>query len=315
MNEIEFRANYNKWVEAVNAALSSYVVEKNSPEGSIYSAMRYSLMAGGKRLRPVLSLAVCEVLEGNVDDIMPFACAIEMIHTYSLIHDDLPAMDNDDYRRGRLTNHKVFGEAKAILAGDALLNYAFEVMLDDTAQTSGGLLTCAPLDGKESSSSLLTRKVGAIKLIAKASGVSGMIGGQIVDLESEGRAIDSNVLVYMHECKTGALIKSAVMSSARVCGANEEEISRLEYYSEKIGLAFQIKDDILDVEGNFKMMGKSAGSDEANLKSTFVTLHGLEKSKHILENITNEAVESLNMFGERAGFLKQLAFFIAGRES
>ncbi len=209
---MNFKESLNKWADLVNSSLEGYVPEQVVPEGDIYKAMRYSLMAGGKRLRPVLSLAVCDLLGGDEGDILPYGCAIEMIHTYSLIHDDLPAMDNDDFRRGMPTSHKVFGEAMAILAGDALLNKAFEVMLSHTLARNDSL----------------PERVRAMDLIARASGASGMIGGQVVDLQSESKSVATDMLEYMHKCKTGALIKAPVLVAAVLCGAGEEEYRHLE---------------------------------------------------------------------------------------
>jgi len=287
--------------ETVNVALDRYIVEKETPEKIIYQAIKYSIMAGGKRLRPVLALAVCEMLEGNVADVLPYACAIEMIHTYSLIHDDLPAMDNDDYRRGRLTSHKIYGEAIAILAGDALLNYSFEIMLSDIASGNNNQVD-------------ILRKVNAMKLIANSAGTNGMIGGQVVDLQSEEKQISSETLEYIHRCKTGALIKAPIMAAATICKADEKVLKALEKYAENIGLAFQVKDDILDVEGNSQKMGKKAGSDADNNKATFVTLYGLEKSKEMLKNITEEAVRSIEFFGEKSEFLIELCEYLLKRD-
>lgn len=299
---MNFKEKYNGWIVVVNDALGQYIAEKDTPEGNIYKAMKYSLTAGGKRLRPVLALAVCELLNGKISTVLPYACAIEMIHTYSLIHDDLPAMDDDDYRRGRPTNHKVFGEAMAVLAGDGLLNRAFEIMLADM---------CSGTQDARS----LSRKARVAQWIAKASGTSGMIGGQVVDLESEGKTIPAELLEYMHRCKTGALIKAPVVSAAILCGALEDEFKNLEEYAAKLGLAFQIKDDILDIEGNLESMGKAAGSDAAKMKSTFITLYGLEGSKKMLENITNQAISSLEIFGAKAEFLVKLAEYLVRREN
>lgn len=297
---MDFKTQFQDWVELVNQNLDSLIIQgQDLPEKSIYSAMKYSLAAGGKRLRPVLAIAVCDMLNGDINEVLPYACAIEMIHTYSLIHDDLPAMDNDDYRRGRLTNHKVFGEAMAILAGDALLNYAFEVMLKHTADHSGNIL----------------EKTKAMSIIAKTSGVSGMIGGQVVDLESEGKAIPASLLEYMHRCKTGALIKAPVMASAVLCGAEPDMLKQLELFAEKLGLAFQIKDDILDIEGDSEKLGKKTGSDVSNNKSTFVSIYGLEKSKKMLEELTQEAVNSLKAFGNNSEFLVSLAKYLLQREN
>jgi geranylgeranyl diphosphate synthase type II len=295
---MDFNSKCKTYAELVNKALEGYVPEKDVPEGNIYKAMRYSLMAGGKRLRPILMLSVCEMLGGSIDDALPYACAIEMIHTYSLIHDDLPVMDNDDYRRGRLTNHKVFGEAMAVLAGDALLNYAFEIMLEDAIVKNDSLLN----------------KVKAMKIISNASGASGMIGGQVVDMESVGKTIHEGILRYMYQCKTGALIKASILSAAALCGANIEEEEILGQFSEKIGLAFQIKDDILDVEGNFNELGKSIGSDAANMKTTFVTMYGIEKSKEFLSKVTRQAIACIKKLKKyKPDFLISLAEYIAER--
>ncbi len=291
---MNFKLKCGNWVKLIEDTLAGFMqkaAQKAEDEKSIYEAMSYSLMAGGKRLRPMLALATCEMLEGDINHVLPYACAIEMIHTYSLIHDDLPSMDNDNYRRGRLTNHKVYGEATAILAGDALLNYAFEIMLDHA------------MDSDKNMGS----KVKAMGIVAKASGASGMIGGQVVDLESEGKNISLELLRYMHSLKTGALIKAPVMASGVLCGASGEKLELLRLYAERLGLAFQIKDDILDVEGDFSLLGKQTGSDEAKCKSTFIKLLGLEESKKRLASITDEAVHALDYFEGKGVFLQRLA--------
>lgn len=295
---MEFKDKQKKYQDIVNNYLEECIKENESIEKSIYSAMRYSLLAGGKRLRPVLSLAVCEMLGGNLDEVLPFACAIEMIHTYSLIHDDLPAMDNDDYRRGKPTNHKVYGEALAILAGDGLLNMAFELMLDSTSSNCNNI----------------ENKVKAMAYIAKSSGVRGMIGGQVVDIESENTEVSIESLEYMHRHKTGALIKAPVISSAIICGASDEDLQSLENYAEGIGLAFQIKDDILDVEGSSEKLGKKVGSDISNKKTTYVNLYGLEKSTQMLKRTTEESIKSIKKFGTKAAFLRELAEYLVIRE-
>lgn len=296
---MDFNARFEKWSGLVNDALEDCLEVKDAPEATVYKAAKYSLMAGGKRLRPVLALAVGELLAGDEKDILPYACAIEMIHTYSLIHDDLPAMDNDDYRRGIPTNHRIFGEAMAILAGDALLNGAFELMLAHTLARGDRL----------------AERLRAMERIAQAAGAGGMIGGQVVDLESEGREITPEILEYMHRCKTGALIKAPVLSAALLCGAEKDEGRALEEYAAAIGLAFQIKDDIMDVEGSFEEMGKPEGSDAANGKSTFVTVYGLEESQKRLAEAVNKATGALAVFEGRAGFLKELAEYIEKRSS
>ncbi|MCX7710365.1 MAG: polyprenyl synthetase family protein [Clostridia bacterium] len=296
---MNFKTKYNQWVELVNTELDHLVRESELPQGSIFKAMRYSLMAGGKRLRPVLALAVNEMFGGDEKWVLPFGCAVEMIHTYSLIHDDLPAMDNDDYRRGMLTNHKVYGEALAILAGDALLNYAFEVMSEHILKENKRMVS----------------GVRAMNLIARSSGVFGMIGGQVVDLESEGKVISLETLRHMHKCKTGALIKAPILAAAVINQVSEEEYQCLEIYAEKIGLAFQVKDDILDVEGDSEILGKPVGSDENNSKSTFVSIYGLKESKKMLEELIQEAITEIERFGERSGFLKELALYIMDRSN
>ncbi len=297
---MEFRTKIKTWTRMVEEALDHYAAEEDLPEKTLYKAMRYSLLSGGKRIRPVLSLAVCELLGGDYKRVLPYACALEMIHAYSLIHDDLPCMDNDDFRRGKPTNHKVFGEAIAVLAGDALLNKAFEVMLDDVEKDASSL-------------ELLKRKIKAMSIIAGYAGSHGMVGGQVVDLESSGREISGELLTYMHSRKTAALIKAAVISSALICGANEEDLKALEEYSEEIGVAFQIKDDILDVEGEFEKTGKAAGRDAKLEKPTFVSVYGLKKAKEMLSEVTEKALCSLDRFGEKGSFLRQLAIYISSR--
>ena len=294
---MEFNTQFEKWIQIVNNALDDYLGISDGPGSDIYKAMKYSLMAGGKRLRPVLAFAVCELLGGNRIDVLPYACAIEMIHTYSLIHDDLPAMDNDDYRRGIPTNHKVFGDAIAILAGDALLNKAFELMLRSTIAA----------DAK------LRERVEAMGIIAECAGAEGMIRGQVVDIESVGMEISKETLEYMHRCKTGALIKAPILSSAVLCGGSEQEIGWLQTYAENIGLAFQIKDDIMDVESSIDIMGKAAGSDATSGKSTYVTLYGVKDASELLENAVAKAVDAISHFGEKAQFLKDMALFIKDR--
>lgn len=294
---MEFNKQFENLTQIVNNALDDYQGIDDRSGSSIYKAMKYSLMAGGKRLRPVLALAVCEMLDGNQNEVLPFACAIEMIHTYSLIHDDLPAMDNDDYRRGIPTNHKVFGEAMAILAGDALLNKAYELMLSYTLENDSGQ----------------RGKIEAMKLIAESAGAEGMIRGQVVDLESEGVEISQETLEFMHKCKTGALIKAAVLSSAILCGASEDEFEQLRIYADNLGLAFQIKDDIMDVESSIELMGKATGGDADSGKSTYVTLYGVGKAGELLENAVSTAVHALECFGEKASFLREMALFVKNR--
>jgi len=294
MNFIEKQMYF---VSIIEENLAKSIVIENPYYPKLKEAMLYSLMAGGKRLRPVLALATAEIFGKELQEVLAYACSIEMIHTYSLIHDDLPAMDNDDYRRGKLTNHKVFGEAMAILAGDALLNLAYENMLKD-ALTSDN-----------------SRKLKAISIIAEYAGALGMIGGQVIDLDSEGKIVDSDKLKAMHRLKTGALIKAPVVSAAIICGADVTELKLLSSYAANLGLAFQIKDDILDVEGSIEDMGKNPGSDALCEKSTYVTMYGLDKSKKLLEDVTNEGVSFLESFDIKAEFLKELAMSLVRRSN
>jgi len=294
-----FRRKYDEYVNIVNNALDRCIPADGRPGSEIYNAMKYSLAAGGKRLRPVLALAACDMLGGSRNDVLPFACAIEMIHTYSLIHDDLPAMDNDDYRRGMLSNHKVFGEAMAILAGDALLNRAYEVMISHIMRNERDFMAY----------------VRAMDVIAASAGVEGMIRGQTLDICSEGCELSKDTLEYMHRCKTGARIRAAVLSGACIGRASEQEYKALEKYAENIGLAFQIKDDIMDVEGSLDRMGKMAGKDAASGKNTYVSAYGIEKAAQLLDRSVSAAVEALDRFGEEAGFLRDLALFIRDRDN
>lgn len=294
----EFQNQLKAWADRTERALKRYLPVLDNPQKEIYEAMRYSLLAGGKRIRPVLAFAAAEVLHVDADIIEPFACAIEMIHTYSLIHDDLPAMDNDDYRRGKPTCHKQFGEATAILAGDGLLNKAFEIMCSNA---------CA-LQSPEAALRIMRN-------VAVCSGTEGMIGGQVVDLKSEGKQISEATLLHMYRCKTGALLKAPVLVAIAAKGCEETEEARLLLrYAELIGLAFQIKDDILDIEGSSEKLGKKTGRDEKEHKTTYVTLNGLEKSRSDLAGMTAEAVAIGAAFGERGTFLRALAAFLLERD-
>ena len=268
-------------------------------------AIRYSCEAGGKRIRPVLALSVCEMLDGYMELVKPFAAAIELIHTYSLIHDDLPCMDDDTYRRGKLTNHKVFGEAMALLAGDSALNLAFEVMLDKS------LLYCTHKTQTGDNRTLIA-VLKAAELIARGSGAGGMAGGQAIDLSGNIQNIGD--LKNLQTLKTGKLISAPVLASAILCGCTDIEYAALEQYSANIGPAFQVKDDILDMFGTFEKMGKETGRDEKMGKVTFASLLGYEKANDYLTELTNAAVDSLSIFGEKAWFLIEIARYIAGRE-
>ncbi|MDW7657323.1 MAG: polyprenyl synthetase family protein [Bacillota bacterium] len=272
----DFQARYQAWQDKIERALPVYVGEQNEAEGGlVVEAARYSLLAGGKRLRPVLFLAVTAMLGQSVDRILPFACAVEMIHTYSLIHDDLPCMDDDDLRRGRPTCHKVFGEAMAVLAGDYLLNRAYEVLLDaidpDCPET-----------------------VTAVRLISRAAGGRGMIGGQVLDLIAEQQKPDAKALEQMHRMKTGALLSAPVEAAALLACAEADAAASLAAFGAAIGLAFQIRDDILDVTSDAAIMGKTTGKDDRDGKSTYVTLFGLTQAGKLLEQATCSAQAELD---------------------
>ncbi|MBJ6749282.1 polyprenyl synthetase family protein [Geomonas anaerohicana] len=283
--------------QLVDQALERYLPDAEELPASLHSAMRYSVFAGGKRVRPVLMLAACEAVGGSADAVMPAACAMEMIHTYSLIHDDLPAMDNDDFRRGNPTNHKVYGEATAILAGDALLTEAFILLSNGTGGDPAARLK-------------------VIQEIAVASGSRGMVGGQVVDMESEGRHdVDLATLSYIHTHKTGALIRASVRCGAILAAASEEQFKSLTRYADAIGLAFQIADDILDVEGTTEELGKDAGSDQARGKATYPALMGLEASKARAHELVEIALDALSSFDEGAEPLRAIASYIVKRKS
>ncbi len=264
---------------------------------TIYEAMRYSLLSGGKRLRPVLCLATCEMLGGIIDIAMPTACALEMIHTMSLIHDDLPAMDNDDYRRGNMTNHKIYGEDIAILAGDGLLAYAFEHIAMQTENVPP------------------QRILQVIAKLGRAVGAAGLVGGQVVDLESEGKSdISLKTLNYIHKHKTGALLEISVLSGGILAGATQENLERLSTYAQNIGLAFQIIDDILDITATQERLGKSIGKDQQAKKVTYPSLWGIKKSQELAEELVAEACSKLEIFGVKAQPLLALAYFIISRD-
>ena len=285
----------------VDQALDRFLPDEVKMPHVLHKAMRYSIFAGGKRIRPVLMLAACEAVNGHSEAAIPAACAMEMIHTYSLIHDDLPAMDNDDFRRGRPTSHKVYGEANAILAGDALLTEAFR------------LLTCLIADSDVSPDVQL--KVANI--VARAAGSSGMVGGQIVDMESEGTGteIDLPTLEYIHTHKTGALIKASIEVGALLGGSSEQDYKLLSRYGELAGLAFQIADDILDVVGDQNVLGKAIGSDEARGKATYVSLFGLNESRSRADELRVLALKSIDRLGNNAEPLRQIVNYIVERAS
>lgn len=296
---LSFELSLKEKIEEVDQNLHKIFDKKLGAPDLITESMNYSLFAGGKRLRPLLMLETCRALEGEIDSVMPLAMAMEMIHTYSLIHDDLPAMDNDDLRRGKPTNHIKYGEAIAILAGDGLLNYAVEIMLKGTRGLSGNQLT---------------RYLKSMEVIMNASGITGMIGGQVADMLSEGKMISVDELDYIHLHKTAALLEASIHCGCLIADAEPATQGRLMTYSNHIGLAFQIVDDILDIEGSSKDLGKNIGSDSKNNKSTFVSLYGLEASKLRVKELENEALAILKPIGERTKFLQELASYICNRK-
>jgi geranylgeranyl diphosphate synthase type II len=283
----------------VDEALRGFLPESDEQSADVVKAMRYSLFAGGKRLRPILCIAGAEAVGGDAQSVRPVACALEMIHTYSLIHDDLPIMDNDDLRRGKPTNHKVFGEAMALLAGDGLLTKAFHLMTHPDPENR-----VKP-----------TASLKVIGLIATAAGYEGMVGGQVVDIQSEGKEGDSSIVEFIHTRKTGALIAASVCSGGILCGAEEDQLKALTSYGEDIGLAFQVADDLLNVEGSSQEMGKSVGSDAEQGKVTYPAVFGLERSKEIQIALVDRAVDSLKLFDDRADPLRHIARYIIKRKT
>ena len=268
--------------------------EANPLDKTLCESMKYSLMAGGKRLRPVLLMAAADAVGAKGTDYLTTGCAMEMIHTYSLIHDDLPAMDDDDYRRGKLTNHKVYGADMATLAGDALLTLAFEVMLRQQGVSAEKL-------------------VQVVREISTAAGPDGMVGGQALDMESEDKQISMETMKNIHLGKTGALFRAAIRSGAILGGASEEALQALTVYADNFGLAFQITDDILDVIGDEQVIGKPVGSDEKNHKSTYVTLTSLEEAQKLAQEAVDTAIDALKIFGAEADFLRELVAFLVKR--
>ncbi len=293
-------------VEYIESVLDKFVPEEEGYAKTVIEAMNYSLKAGGKRLRPLLMFEAYRLFGGEEDVIEPFMAAIEMIHTYSLIHDDLPCMDDDEYRRGRKTTHTVYGEGMAVLAGDGLLNYAFE-----TACKAFDKLNV--LQGNEYNAKTIGR---AISILAGKSGIYGMIGGQCADIEAENLPADQVTeerLLYIHEHKTAALIQNALMVGAVLAGANEIDLAKIERVGYNIGLAFQIQDDILDVTSTLEQLGKPVGSDEKNGKTTYVSINGLNKSKADVEALSEEAVNILKNMGDGNEFLEELVIYLVDR--
>jgi len=283
----------------VDQALDHWLPGQDLLPSSLHAAMRYSVFAGGKRLRPVLMIAACESVGGHARQVLHAACAMELIHTYSLVHDDLPAMDDDDFRRGRPTSHKVYGEALAILAGDALLTEAFRLLADADANRS-----VPP-----------ARAIQVLELVARHAGSQGMVGGQVVDMESEGQEIDFPTLEYIHTHKTGGLILASVQVGALLGGADERQSSAIRRFGAAAGLAFQIADDILDVTGSQDELGKTVGSDQARGKATYPALLGLEEARQRADELCEIAISALDCLGPPAGILRELARYIVNRTS
>ena len=283
---------------AVDQSLDRFLPSETASPESLHKAMRYSVLAGGKRLRPVLVAAGAEAVGGSLDAVMPAACAVEMIHTYSLIHDDLPAMDNDDFRRGVPTNHKVFGEAIAILAGDALLTLAFRLLGDSVA---------AGADAQRLREVFIE--------VADAAGSAGMVGGQVADIECEGKPADAALVDYIHTHKTAALIRASIRSGAILAGATPEELKALGVAGDDLGLAFQIMDDILDITATSEELGKTAGKDQAQQKATYPAVHGIETSRRRAQALIADAHAALEPFGPRALPLRALGTFIIERKA
>ena len=291
-----FKEQWKRRIKLVESDLVKELRRTKSLDENLKQAMEYSLMAGGKRLRPCLLMAAADATGSDGEKFIKVASAIEMIHTYSLIHDDLPAMDNDDWRRGKLTNHKVFGEATAILAGDALLTLAFEVIIRQPNVPHAVLLA-------------------VLEEISTAAGAAGMVGGQSIDLHSTGSQIDLPTLKLMYLGKTGALFRAAIRSGALLAEASAKKLNELTRYADAFGLAFQITDDILDVTGNETIMGKATGSDEKNDKATFVSLTSIDEAKHYAQAAVDEAMDALRYFGDEANFLRELVQYLIERQN
>jgi geranyltranstransferase len=292
---MDFISELKKRSDFIEKEIYSYLPAEEGYQKTLFSAMNYSYKAGGKRLRPILIMESYRLCGGKGSDYLPYAAAIEMIHTYSLIHDDLPALDNDDLRRGKKTNHKVFGEAMAILAGDGLLNYAYEVILGHALTSSDHLSA-----------------IKACKVIADGAGIYGMVGGQVVDVESESRDIDLDRLNFIHLNKTAAIIVACMKAGAYLAGADDSKVEKLEAFGRNLGLAFQIADDILDIEGDEKLLGKHIGSDIENDKATYPHILGMERSKEISRDLIAQAKKNIEDF-EGKDFLIGLADYVISR--
>ena len=296
---MEFKEELKAYQQMINEELEKYLRKEECPEEVLNQSMEYSLMAGGKRLRPILVVSTYKLFKDDIKKCIPYAVAIEMIHNFSLIHDDLPGIDNDDFRHGKPTNHKQFNEATAILAGDGLLNSGYITISNDLKNTEN-----------------INELKNKIKVFNEFSiAVDRMIAGEYIDTEYEGKQISKDILKYIHENKTGALLKLSVRMGAMLADCSKEDLEKLSSYADKIGLAFQIKDDILSEEGNEEILGKPVGNDKEAGKCTYVSEYGLEGAKTILDNITKEAIEELKDYGEKANFLKELALYIQNRNN
>lgn len=296
-NNFDLKLYMSEKGRIIDSALDKYLPREDIYPEVIYKAMRYSVFNGGKRLRPILSIAACEAVGGDSRKALPAGCAIEMIHAFSLIHDDLPALDNDDLRRGKPTSHKVFGEAMAILAGDGLFARAFEVLTSEIPDTPAELV------------------LEVTSRIAAAAGTSGMVIGQVADMICEGKQVSAETLKFMHKHKTGAIIEACIASGAILGGGSKEQVSALSSYGWMIGQAFQITDDILDIEGNEAKLGKPIGSDLKNKKTTYPSLYGLQRSKELARECIDKAVDSLAILDDRADPLRAIAEYILVRKS
>lgn len=289
-------AFFEEDLQVVDAALQKLLPPETTPPSSIHKAMRYSVFAGGKRVRPILCLESARIFIDDVSAALYPGCAIEFIHTYSLIHDDLPALDNDDLRRGKPTCHKQFGEAAAILAGDALLTLAFET------------IAAAPVDS--------SRRVKMVTEISTSAGtVNGMVGGQVADIEAEGKSVKPEMLEYIHRSKTAALIRASITAGALCAGAPDDDVARLRRFGETIGWAFQVTDDILDVEESSAALGKTAGKDIAQQKATYPSVFGLERSHQIAKELSEKAISELDAYGSKASRLREIAEFLVYRRA
>lgn len=314
---MDFKTELKNYQDIVNKELEKYIRKDECIEKVLNSAMEYSLMAGGKRLRPILIIATYKLFKENIEECFPYAVAIEMVHNFSLIHDDLPGIDNDDFRHGKPTNHKKFNEATAILAGDGLLNNAYMVIANDLKNTnsSNNLNKAEKLENLDNSKYSITKLNKKIRIFNEFSNaIDRMIAGEYIDTEYEGKQVLEENLEYMDENKTGALLKLSVRMGAILAECSEEDIEKLTAYAKKIGLAFQIKDDILSEEGDEKILGKPVGNDKKLNKCTYVSKYGLDSAKARLNELIEGAIKDIEIYGEKAEFLKELAVYIKERE-